>query len=340
MHVIEALNIRDALPRAVALVMEHGIVEETRLGTVTSAAEPVTIHYQYPKQHVLLNPVRDANPFFHLMEAMWMLAGRQDGAFLDHYVKGFSEKYGSYGIIMDAYGFRWKYGFRFDQLKELINQLRKNPSTRQAVLQMWNGSNDLRSELAKPCNLVITFRIVGNALDMTVFNRSNDLIWGCCGANAVHFPILQEYMASKVGVVMGEYWQVSTNLHFYKDHYEMLQKRADKSEQVRSMEWHLADITGMYGPTMPLMEYPEQFDTDLGETMAWLDEVHRGGEDIYTGDIANPFLRDVVIPMARAHHLYKKKCWTWAAEEIESVKAEDWKQAGKEWLERRHASGR
>src|SRR6516162_9378955 len=131
MHVIEATNVRDALIKSMNYLIQQGHTEVTRIGPAIVAQEPVTIHYQYPKQHVLLNPVRDANPFFHLMEAMWMLAGRQDGAFLDHYVKGFSEKYGSYGIIMDAYGFRWKYGFRFDQLKELINQLRKNPSTRQ-----------------------------------------------------------------------------------------------------------------------------------------------------------------------------------------------------------------
>ena len=57
MHVIEAFNVRDALPKAVALVMEHGIVEETRLGPVVAAAEPVAIHYMYPKNHVLLNPI-------------------------------------------------------------------------------------------------------------------------------------------------------------------------------------------------------------------------------------------------------------------------------------------
>jgi hypothetical protein len=36
---------------------------------------------------------------------------------------------------------------------------------------------------------------------MTVTNRSNDLCWGMLGANYVHFTILQEYLAARLGVV-------------------------------------------------------------------------------------------------------------------------------------------
>ena len=52
---------------------------------------------------------------------------------------------------------------------------------------------------------------------MTVCNRSNDLIWGCCGANAVHMSYLQEYVASMVNVKVGTYTQFTQNLHAYKD---------------------------------------------------------------------------------------------------------------------------
>ena len=91
---------------------------------------------------------------------------------------------------------------------------------------MWGaGRDDLRSYSAKPCNLIITFRIARDRLDMTVFNRSNDLVWGCCGANAVHFPMLQEYLAGRMEVDVGGYWQVSTNLHLYEEHIKMFQER-------------------------------------------------------------------------------------------------------------------
>jgi hypothetical protein len=52
-------------------------------------------------------------------------------------------------------------------------------------------------------------------LDMTVCNRSNDMIWGMLGANVVHFSFLQEYIAQQVGVSMGRYYQFTNNLHVY-----------------------------------------------------------------------------------------------------------------------------
>jgi thymidylate synthase len=332
MHVIMANNVRDALPRSVKYLQNWGREESTRLGDALVAPVPVTIKYHTPKQHVLINPYRDANPFFHLMESMWILAGRDDGAFLDHYVKNFSKDFGTDGRIMDAYGFRWRHALPFDQLEEVISQLRNNFASRQAVLYMWGaGRADLISDHAKPCNLAVTFRVNTGVLDMTVFNRSNDLIWGCLGANAVHFPILQEYVASKIGLLMGAYYQISTNLHFYIEHYKMLQSRV-KDIDGKLLHAYLWNHES-YEQTQPLMELPDSFDEDLEETMVNLEAIH-SGKEVYEGNIANSFLRETVLPMALAHTLYKKKNSEDAMEVIATVKAADWKRAGTEWLER------
>jgi thymidylate synthase len=334
MHVIEAENVRDALPRAVEYLLHYGLREQTRQGPVFAAPEPVTIWYRNPKQHVLLNRVRDANPFFHLIEAMWMLAGRQDGAFLDHYVKDFSKRFGNNGIIMDAYGYRWRHGLRFDQLDEIVAQLRKEPTSRQCVLQMWGAgeTRELLSYSAKPCNLSAAFRIVGNKLDMTVFNRSNDLIWGCCGANAVHFPILQEYIAGRLELELGYYHQISTNLHLYEEHINMMQKRTNFEEG--DFPDFLRD-SWVYEKTQPLITYPLTFDLELQEIMIWIDGIHENKE-VYDGNITNGFLREVVLPMAAAHEYYKNKDKQGAYKAVEAVIAEDWRNAGRQWLDRRH----
>jgi thymidylate synthase len=331
--VINATNIRNALPLAVKYIMRFGEKEKTRNGDALVMPRPITIRYRFPKHHVLVNAVRDANPFFHLMEAMWMLAGREDGVFLDHYIKDFSKKFGRNGIIPDAYGFRWRRGMGYDQLDEIINQFTRDPTTRQAVLQMWgamSGFHDLVSLDPKPCNLVTTFRIRNGKLDMTVFNRSNDLIWGACGANAVHFPILQEYMAAMIGVKMGEYWQVTTNLHLYQEHIDMLWKRTkDKS----GLPLALRD-RGDYEGTIPLIKYPEVFDEELGEVMQMIADINCDLE-IFDGNLSNPFLRDVVLPMAQAHRHYKNKDIGKAYEEVNKVIAADWRRAGIEWIKRR-----
>jgi hypothetical protein len=276
-----------------------------------------------------VNAVRDANPFFHLMEAMWMLAGRDDGVFLDNYIKDFSKRFGTNGRIMDGYGYRWRCRLGYDQLAEIIEQLQKDHTTRQAVLQMWY--DDLISLDSKPCNLVATFRIRKGKLDVTVFNRSNDLIWGCCGANAVHFPILQEYMAGMIGVKQGEYWQVTTNLHLYQEHIE---KMHDRIELGRDLHVALKDL-GDYEDTIPLVKYPESFDNELLETVNMIEDINKDLE-IYDGDLTQPFLRDVVLPMAKAHRHYKNKNITEAFVEADKVIAADWRRAGLEWIKRRN----
>jgi hypothetical protein len=337
MHVIEANNVRDALPLAVDYLLRYGMREQSRNGEVLAAPNPVTIRYRYPKQHVLLNPVRDANPFFHLMEAMWMLAGRQDGEYLDNYIKDFSKRFGNNGIIMDAYGFRWRHGLRFDQLDQIVAELRKDPTTRQCVLQMWGAGEqrELMSFSAKPCNLVATFRVVDGRLDMSVFNRSNDVIWGCCGANAVHFPILQEYMASRLDIEVGCYWQITTNLHLYTAHLEMMKKRITYQGAGEMIAPHLITGTGSYEQTQPLITYRRTFDEDLESTMVWIDGIHEDKE-IYTGNLTNIFLRDVVIPMAISYRLYRCGDRQGSYEAIAEVIAEDWRNAGKQWLDRRY----
>jgi thymidylate synthase len=334
MYVIHAANVRDALPKALRYILHSGEKEKTRNGDAWVSRTPVSIRYEYPKQHVLINEVRDANPFFHLMEAMWMLAGRDDGAFLDFYIKDFSKQFGTNGRIMDAYGYRWRYGLEHDQLNEIVRQLQKDPTTRQAVLQMWGaGRGDLFTDTAKPCNLAATFRIQNNELDMTVFNRSNDLLWGCCGANAVHFPILQEYIAIKIGKEMGRYWQISTNLHLYVEHLGMLQKRLKPT--INSNLYVALKNSWDYEETQPLVTYPETFDQELIETMTWIDRLH-GDEEVYSGNISDPFLGKVVLPMAEAHYLYKKKDFNGALDMMGNVIAEDWRKAGTEWIERRN----
>jgi thymidylate synthase len=315
--------------------MNYGMCEKTRLGDVLASPDPVAIVYHNPKQHVLLNPIRDANPFFHLMEAMWMLAGREDGAFLDHYIKDFSKRFGHDGVIMDAYGYRWRHGLLFDQLNEIVSQLSKDPTTRQCVLQMWGAYHapDLLSKFSKPCNLVATFRIWNKKLDMTVFNRSNDLIWGCCGANAVHFPILQEYIAGKLEREIGNYWQISTNLHLYKEHIEMMMKRMTHFGE-ETLAQLLTDDS-KYEGTQPLIMQPLKFDKELYETMELIDDLHRNIE-IYRGNISNRFLCDTVLPMAMAHQYYKNKDYDNAYQHIAMVTAKDWHEAGKQWLDRRY----
>lgn len=217
MHVITARNVHDALPRGVQLLLEKGAQRDSRNGPVLQARGPVTTLYAQPCERVMLWPERDANPFFHLLESLWMLAGRNDLAFPAGILPRFREFSDDGRTLHGAYGHRWRQHFGSDQIKLIIDELTRDPDSRRCVLQMWDAPSDLgRAGRDLPCNTHIYFGVSAEgALDMTVCCRSNDIIWGAYGANAVHFSVLQELMADALRRPVGRYWQISNNYHAY-----------------------------------------------------------------------------------------------------------------------------
>lgn len=217
MHTIQCRNVNVALPLALHHLRQNGVRRESRNGPVLLAPTPVTTIYERPRERVLLDPVRDANPFFHLFESVWMLCGDNRIAPLLHFNKQMLE-YSDDGTTQNgAYGWRWRCHFDQDQLLTIAGRLRKNPDDRRCVLQMWDADFDLGKDLKDvPCNLIATFqRDSSGALDMVVFCRSNDIVWGCYGANAVHFSVVHEYVAKLIGCPLGIYTQISVNWHGY-----------------------------------------------------------------------------------------------------------------------------
>lgn len=176
MHVIRARNVNQAWPAAVELILSRGTWRQSRNGDVKSLDEPVATVYERPRERVLFDPVRDANPIFHLHEALWMLAGRDDATWLDQFVRDFSARFSEVGGRMHgAYGKRWRGWFAhpahtgaedssapamFDQLEQAVRLLMRDPYDRQVVVGMWDPSSDFGVPGLKdrPCNTHIYFR--------------------------------------------------------------------------------------------------------------------------------------------------------------------------------------
>jgi len=225
MKVIHVRNVHQALPQALRLIDEEGVRRGSRNGAVRLIEPgPVVTVYERPWERVIFWPVRDANPALHLYESLWMLAGRQDLEPLLRYTKQFAEYSDDGQILQGAYGYRWRRTFGQDQLRVIIRRLTNYPNDRRCVLQVWDSDYDLDRETKDaPCNVTATFQRRSNGqLDMTVLCRSNDLVWGAYGANAVHWSMLLSYMAHEIGCTEGRYVQVSVNWHIYEEWYQKL----------------------------------------------------------------------------------------------------------------------
>jgi len=330
MHVIRARNVHQALPLALDLLRGVGVPRPSRYGDVIVVPEPVTTVYERPYERVLFYPERDANPFFHFFESLWMLAGRNDVKFVAQFAKRM-ETFSDNGVTLHgAYGHRWRNAFGFDQLELVIQLLKNHPGSRRAMLQMWDCRVDLfTDENMKdlPCNTVAHFQIDNGSLNMTVFCRSNDLIWGAYGANAVHFSVLQEYVAGMLEVSVGRYWQVSDNFHAY-------------TITLKPVE-HLADLADPYKaePRCPYWFDQVQPYPMVNNPRLWMADLYKFMENPDSeGGYENPFFYQVVRPLYFAHRLYKEKGPLLHAIRIaEECRASDWKKAAIEWLKRRQA---
>lgn len=215
MYVIPGRNINHVWPLALMYMRDgarDGTVwaRDSRNGTVFEFNAPVTSVYRHPEECVLFDPQRDANPFFHLFEFLWIVAGRSDVRFLQHFVRRMSD------YSDDGKTFHGSYGRRLEGAIELcINRLRKNPDDRRAVAPIYWPSDTSYDGKDMPCNIAAMFKVRNGALTLTVANRSNDAVYGAYGANVVQFGLLTAYAALAAGYEIGEYSQVSDSLHLY-----------------------------------------------------------------------------------------------------------------------------
>ena len=323
MHTILATNVNDALPRGLEFLRIAGRERPSRNGLVLVAPCPVTTFYQKPWQRVLFSTDRNANPFFHLFESVWMLAGRKDVAPLAAYVSRMRTFSDNGEEFHGAYGWRWRNHFDRDQLLWIVSRLQTDFNDRRTVLQMYDANVDQPAASHSkdiPCNTHIYPWInVDGELAFTLCNRSNDIIWGAYGANAVHFSVLQEVLASAIGVPMGPLWQISNNFHAYVDLYEKHKHLAqyDPPEQV-------------YGNYQPIVLGAQSLSNFLLECEYLIDSTR------FTP--SNEWLRETVRPAILAHEHYRAKNFTSAYRLAAQIASEDWSEACHTWLQRREAA--
>src|SRR4051812_26055273 len=82
--------------------------KESRNGPVLMIEEPVIITYEKPNERVLFDANRDANPFFHLFESIWMLSGSNELAPVQYFANNISNYSDDGKTLNGAYGYRWR----------------------------------------------------------------------------------------------------------------------------------------------------------------------------------------------------------------------------------------
>lgn len=140
-------------------------------------------------------------------------------------VKGFA-RFADDGVFHGAYGIR-----AYGHLGEIVSLLEEDADTRQAVLSIYDSSQDLgKVKRDVPCTLNLHFQVVGPELELRVTMRSNDL-WIGTPYDFAQFAILQASVAQALGLVPGRYVHSAGSLHLYQSDVPPLMKVVEPINQ-------------------------------------------------------------------------------------------------------------
>lgn len=329
MHVIYAYDTDRALEAGLKHLTRSGVEQKSRNGPVLRSATPVTTVFADPVGgRVIFNPVRDANPVFHLMEAIWMLAGR---SYVD-WLLPFNSQFGQFaetgGRMHGAYGYRWRSAFDHDQITAAVRLLVENPDSRQVVIQMWDANRDLDAHKKDiPCNTHIYFGARNGILDMTVCNRSNDVVWGAYGSNVVHFSMLQELIALAAGLRVGFYYQMSNNYHVYSERPDVVALLGELNDQdSEAFDWRPHDLA-----YVPMLHPGEKLEDFLDDCEKLTFKLPASAVDSSGWNTA--FFHKVVLPLMTAYIARKEGSTNYETFFSSTV---DWHAAFHQWVTRRN----
>ena len=190
----------------------------SRIGKTKELLNP-TIVLSNPRKRLFYNEHRTFNLAYALVEAFFLFNSQNYVSNFSFYNKRMSD-YSDDGIhINSAYGYHIA-----DSLEELVNKLKEDSHTRQAVLNIYSTKYGVKMKTKDvPCTIALNFLIRDGKLNLTTYMRSNDLFWGL-QYDLFMFTCLQEVIANELGLEMGYYIHCPTSLHVYDYHWELLEK--------------------------------------------------------------------------------------------------------------------
>jgi thymidylate synthase len=214
---VKNIEIEDGVNGYVDLVnhvLKHGEPAAPR-GLNTLEIEDATIHIRNAANALPLGVNRGTVSGIGAVEACQLLSGTSFPKLVIDIGPQFANYTEDDGMFHGSYGTRTK-----GQYDVMVDRLKKDPDTRQAVVTIWNPERDmLEKKRDYPCTILHQFRIRRNRLNMSVYMRSND-VWLGAAYDFFQFTRVQIAIASILGIEPGSYSHHVGSLHIYEENYD------------------------------------------------------------------------------------------------------------------------
>ena len=132
----------------------------------------------------------------------------------------FAKKYGNLGPV---YGKQWRNFNGVDQLEWLINEIRKNPTSRRLIISAWNPS-EIEDMALPPCHCFMQFYVNEGKLSCQLYQRSADIFLGV-PFNIASYSLFTMMIAQVCNLKPGTFVHTIGDAHIYLNHLEQVNRQ-------------------------------------------------------------------------------------------------------------------
>ena len=248
MYTAEFEGINTFLVESCKLLKKEAVVRLTRGEKCYELPEPYMFKITNPYAREITIPARRWNHYLPYAESLWMASGRNDMAFVRHYLAnlddysdngetmrgGYGPRFRHYNGLSYDYDVRYLYAertYEVDQFRYIIECFKQDINTRRGIITIGDPLKDcfdnqhrLKQTKDVPCTRMLQFikQSDSNRLNLIANMRSNDLIFGVSAVNIFNYTFLLEYFAKILNLEVGEYIHIANNFHYYERHVEMV----------------------------------------------------------------------------------------------------------------------
>jgi thymidylate synthase len=127
------------------------------------------------------------------------------------------------GNLGPVYGYQWRSwpaadGRKIDQLKEVIDNIRKSPDSRRLIISAWNVG-EIEKMALPPCHVMFQFYVANGRLSCQLYQRSCDIFLGI-PFNIASYSLLTLMVAQATGLKPGDFIHTLGDAHIYLNHIE------------------------------------------------------------------------------------------------------------------------
>lgn len=204
-------------------VLEKGYEKSDRTGTGTRSVFGWQMRFDLSQGFPVLTTKKlHLKSIIH--ELLWFLRGETNIAYLqEHGVSIWNEWADERGDLGPVYGHQWRHwpsrdGREIDQIRQLVDGLKKNPDSRRHIVTAWNPADVDRMALP-PCHCLFQFYVAGDRLSCQLYQRSADIFLGV-PFNIASYALLTCMLAQVCGYRPGDFVHTLGDAHLYANHVD------------------------------------------------------------------------------------------------------------------------